>query len=202
LGVCIYINISQFPFNTNKSRRRNYTTSANFNYGRKVHCSWPRIQNYTCAAVNSTPVQLGALATLFDATAFAFADEDDFNAMPPIAVYIPLPVIYSSPLTTELFPVLGYHYFSFDGTPVFNLTSVSRTFYGKTTYNLKAPASANKGPAGTGAVDWLQLQDKGGSNGVTEVYRLITAGGAAPVVCTTTGVVSVPYTAEYWFYDY
>ena len=54
----LYINISQFPFNTNKSRRRNYTTSANFNYGRKVHCSWPRHSKlylrccklYTCPA--------------------------------------------------------------------------------------------------------------------------------------------------------
>jgi hypothetical protein len=159
------------------------------------------IQNYSCVAVNSAPVQLGALATLFDATAFAFADEEGFNTIPPIAVYIPLPAIYSSSLTARIFPVLGYHYFAADGTPAFSLSSVGRSFYGKKTGDLKAPTSANKGPANTGAVDWLQLQDKGGSIGITEVYRVVTAGGAAPVVCTTTGVVSVPYAAEYWFYD-
>jgi hypothetical protein len=61
------------------------------------------------------------------------------------------------------------------------------------TGDLRAPTSANKGPTGTGAVDWLQLQDKGGSRGITEVYRVVTAGGAAPAVYMATGIVSVPY---------
>lgn len=62
-------------------------------------------------------------------------------------------------------------------------------------------SNTNRGPAGAGAVDWLQLQDKGGSIGIAEVYKVVTAGGAAPTICTTTGVVTVPYAAEYWFYD-
>jgi hypothetical protein len=152
-------------------------------------------------AVNAVPVQIGALATLFDATALAFIDEDELNIIPPIAVYLPLPAIYFSTLTSRIFPVLGYHYFTADGTPFFDLSSVGRSFYGKKTGDLKAPANANTGPAGTGAVDWLQLQDKGGSIGIVEVYRVVTAGGAAPATCTTTGVVTIPYAAEYWFYD-
>jgi hypothetical protein len=159
------------------------------------------IQNYSCVAVNAVPVQIGALATLFDATALAFIDEDELNIIPPIAVYLPLPAIYFSTLTSRIFPVLGYHYFTADGTPFFDLSSVGRSFYGKKTGDLKAPANANTGPAGTGAVDWLQLQDKGGSIGIVEVYRVVTAGGAAPATCTTTGVVTIPYAAEYWFYD-
>jgi hypothetical protein len=47
-------------------------------------------------AVNAVPVQIGALATLFDATAPAFIDEDELNMIPPIAVYLPLPAIYFS----------------------------------------------------------------------------------------------------------
>lgn len=73
--------------------------------------------------------------------------------------------------------------------------------------DIKAPADANKGMEGTGAVDWLYLNDKGGSVGVSEVYRIQTAGGMAPTTCQGqgtnglgVGVISVPYAAEYWFY--
>ncbi|KAH8799063.1 hypothetical protein F5884DRAFT_863710 [Xylogone sp. PMI_703] len=159
------------------------------------------LQNYSCAAINSRPVPIGALATLFDFTPFAFADENGFNTIPSIVVYITPPSFHTLSLITEIFPLLGYHYFSADGTPVFDLTGLDKYFYGKKTADLRAPASAAKGPAGTGAVDWLQLQDKGASIGVREVYRVVTAGGAAPDVCTVTGIISIQYAAEYWFYD-
>jgi hypothetical protein len=52
-------------------------------------------------------------------------------------------------------------------------------------------------------VQWLQLDDNGtgGSKGVTSVYRVITAGGAAKA-CSVAGVgtQSVPYTTYYWFF--
>ncbi|KAM3066507.1 hypothetical protein ACMFMG_012005 [Clarireedia jacksonii] len=159
------------------------------------------LQNYSCVAVNSVPIQIGASATLFDVTALAFSNQDELNIIPPIAVYLPLQEIYFSTLTSRIFPVLGYHYFTGDGTPFFDLNSVGRSFYGKRTDDLKAPAYANKGPADTGAVDWLQLQDKGGSIGIAEVYRVVTAGGAAPSTCTAKGTVTIPYAAEYCFYD-
>ncbi|KAK0653015.1 hypothetical protein B0T16DRAFT_109898 [Cercophora newfieldiana] len=98
----------------------------------------------------------------------------------------------------------GRHYFDSTGTPNFDLIGPG---------NLKAhvvkkagvavPANADKGPLKTGAVQWLQLGDSGlsVSNGISQVYRVVTAGGVAES-CTTTGagLASVPYTAQYWFY--
>ena len=78
---------------------------------------------------------------------------------------------------------------------------MSKILYGKKIADIKAPASSNKGPAGTGAVDWLALTAKNGSVGLKEVYRLETAGGAAPANCTNTSMISVQYAAEYWFYS-
>jgi hypothetical protein len=69
--------------------------------------------------------------------------------------------------------------------------------------NLAAPNGADKGILNTGAVDWLELGDsgKGLSQGLSIVYRVVTAGGA-PQPCSVAGVglQSVPYTTYYWFY--
>jgi hypothetical protein len=157
-------------------------------------------QNYTCASSGSLPVQQGAVATLFDATWLAYHDESTLNAIPPRAVYIPfLPYRFD---VTLPFIVLGHHFFDSTGTPTFDLYSVNKTLYGRKTSDIKAPAAANKGPAGTGAVDWLQLTAKPGyeSNGVSLAYRVVTAGGE-PFNCTIAGIMFVQYAAEYWFYD-
>jgi len=152
-------------------------------------------QNYTCNAANSEPAQLGAVATLFDATPLAFCDIPFLNFIPPTIVYLPL-----SSLVDPI--ILGSHYFGSDGTPVFNLSSVDRILYGMKTADIAAPTTANRGPGGTGAVDWLQLlsKPKDKSVGLSLVYRVVTAGGAAPRSCAAEGVVVVQYAAEYWFY--
>ena len=49
--------------------------------------------------------------------------------------------------------VLGHHYFDFAGTPTFDLSEVGTILYCAKKNEVKAPATANKGPAGTGAVD-------------------------------------------------
>ena len=76
--------------------------------------------------------------------------------------------------------------------------------FGKKTGDISAPANASAGPAGTGAVDWLQLVPKPApyspSVGLGAVYRVETAGGK-PTACTAAGVISVQYSAEYWFFD-
>ncbi|EWY79328.1 hypothetical protein FOYG_17506 [Fusarium oxysporum NRRL 32931] len=64
---------------------------------------------------------------------------------------------------------------------------------------IKAPASAPAGPEGTGAVDWLYLGDIGGSQGVSFVYRVLTAGGASHG-CEVQGTDSTSYTTLYWLY--
>ncbi|KAL7622722.1 hypothetical protein AAE478_006400 [Parahypoxylon ruwenzoriense] len=103
----------------------------------------------------------------------------------------------SSPL-----PYLGHHFFDSANTPTFELTDPSSPlFKGKKDAGIPAPATADAGadPA-TGAVDWLRLSDKGMSEGVALVYRVLTAGGN-PEACGPEGEVqSVPYAAQYWIY--
>ncbi|RYP33728.1 hypothetical protein DL768_011078 [Monosporascus sp. mg162] len=97
---------------------------------------------------------------------------------------------------------LGHHYFDGVGTPTFDLRGdASRpVFRGKKNASVSAPATADAGLTGSGAVDWLRLTDKGTSAGVSVVYRVHTAGGK-PAPCAEAGQAeSVPYTAMYWFY--
>jgi hypothetical protein len=113
------------------------------------------VQNYTCTAAGSNSTAVGAIATLFDATELAYYNEDALHAIPPVVVYRPVP---SASLHTggSTLPVLGHHYFNAAGVPTFDLSTKSKIFYGAKTGDIKAPATADKGPAGTGAVDWLQ----------------------------------------------
>jgi hypothetical protein len=158
------------------------------------------VQNYTCLNNTTAPVALGALATLFDGTSLASSNEAMFNTLPPLAVYMSLT---SLPAPVSTFATLGHHYFGADGTPTFDLSSKGKILFGKKTGDIPAPSTANKGPAGTGAVDWLSLTAKPGyaSVGLQTVYRVVTAGGNPPTVCPSAGVISVQYAAEYWFYD-
>ena len=153
------------------------------------------VQNYTCAESGSIPVPVGALASLFDVTGLAYRSQALVDAIPSYAVYLPTP-----DLTTRGFPRIGHHYFDSTGTPVFNLSLFQQVFFGNKTAGIKAPSDASRGPENTGAVDWIQLKDKGGSIGCLEVYRVFTAGGSAPSSCKTPGVVTEDYSSEYWFY--
>ncbi|KAE8448103.1 hypothetical protein EG329_009868 [Mollisiaceae sp. DMI_Dod_QoI] len=160
------------------------------------------VQNYTCASPSATPVALGAIATLFDATTLAYESEALVHAIPPLAVYMPQPSSNLA-LAAGIFKPLGHHYFDAAGTPTFDLTAVGKILYGAKSGDVKAPGTANKGPAGTGAVDWLELSKKATytSVGAQLAYRVVTAGGNAPAVCSKAGVITVQYAAEYWFYD-
>jgi hypothetical protein len=143
------------------------------------------------------------VATLFDATALAYSNENLLNTLPGLVVYLPLPSSSFLEAAGSHLDVLGHHYFDSAGTPTFNLSAINKIgFVGKTA-TISAPASANKGPAGTGAVAWLQLIAKSTytSVGINTVYRVETAGGNPELNCTATGVISIPYAAEYWFYE-
>lgn len=106
-------------------------------------------------------------------------------------------------------PFLGHHYFDATSVPTFDLSaSTDKLFFsGAKTGDVKAPTDADKGVLATGAVDWLELGDNGRglSVGVSNVYRVVTAGGVAEA-CSVSGVnptgqvFSVPYVAQYWFY--
>ena len=73
----------------------------------------------------------------------------------------------------------------------------------KKTGDIAAPGDAYAGQFGVGygAVDWLNLVDAGGSTGISEVYRVETAGGMQPPTCTAAGPIQVQYAALYWFYQ-
>ena len=161
------------------------------------------VQNYTCATASSIPVALGALATLFDATALAYSNENLLNTLPGLIVYLPLPSSGNLATAGCFLDILGHHYFDSAGTPTFNLSTLNKIGYVGKAASINAPASANKGPAGTGAVPWLQLNKKSGyaSVGISQVYRVETAGGNPELTCTAAGVMSIPYGAEYWFYN-
>lgn len=162
------------------------------------------VQNYTCTALNTTPVTgLGAIATLYDATSLARTNLPALHLIPGQAVNTPPTAAgYVLPPQYRNLPLLGHHLFLSDATPTFDLNAVGKILYAKRLNGTSAPTNAPKGPAGTGAVDWLQLAAKTTytSVGLSMVYRVETAGGNPPATCTTTGVISMQYAAEYWFY--
>ncbi|KAL6415399.1 hypothetical protein AUP68_01954 [Ilyonectria robusta] len=181
------------------------------------------IQNYTCADAGSTATATGALAMLYDITYLypsqsrrslssaawltLTGDVLDNHAVPlnmktgagAVGADAQNPFTASTALKVNSLemPFLGHHYFNAAGVPTFDLGS--QVLIGTKLDAVAAPASANKGPDGTGAVAWLYLGDAGGSIGVKYVYRVLTAGGNAHS-CTKAGADSTSYTTMYWFY--
>jgi len=173
------------------------------------------IQNYTCSAVGATPVALGAIAVLFDYTSIANSNESELNTFPSIAANVPFDPFTPTPTSLAGLPaatVLGHHFFAADTTPTFNLTGAPATnggnmiLFGAKTASVNAPVGAPLGPDGTGAVAWLQLEAKTtvateASVDIKEAYRVETAGGNPETLCSSVGVQTIPYAAEYWFFD-
>ena len=150
-------------------------------------------QNYTCGSTGTTPTTNGALAMLYS-----------LDSVPNVA-YSPITNMAVGYGTDRMslfgLSLIGVHYFDTGMNPTFDLGSLG-FITAKKVGDIKAPANATLGPNGSKAVDWLQLSNKAGSNttGISEVYRVETAGGSAPASCNTTGDVVVQYAAQYWFY--
>ena len=103
----------------------------------------------------------------------------------------------------QSFPFIGQHYFDNStpaGVPNFVLDNGAIHTHSKKLDAIPAPASADAGPDGTGAVAWLQLGDNGGSIGATYVYRVLTAGGNSHGCSSGVGGDSTTYATYYWFY--
>ncbi|GAB7350058.1 hypothetical protein MBLNU459_g0728t1 [Dothideomycetes sp. NU459] len=148
-------------------------------------------QNYTCPNTTTAPIANGALATLYDATALLRAAPAAVSTLPALA--------YSTGSSLSL-PTLGHHWFSAAGVPTFDLeAAIPRAFLSaKKVAYVAAPADSVPN-----SVPWLYLVDdgRGVSVGLKAVYRVETAGGAAPATCAKVGELTVRYAAEYWFYD-
>ncbi|OBT59808.1 hypothetical protein VE03_10645 [Pseudogymnoascus sp. 23342-1-I1] len=160
------------------------------------------IQNYTCASTTATPVAVGAIASLFDITAFAYggSTSSQFITLPGVQALLDMRMPRENKAS-----VIGSHYFDAAGVPIFDLSMKDRKLMSKKIDAVVAPSSANEGPAGTGAVPWLKLGDSGGSIGLKEVYRVYTAGGNPYSICSgqksgAGGIITVEYSAMYWFY--
>lgn len=128
------------------------------------------------------------------------------QALPAIALDLPVPTTAdeSSPIYQDL---SGHHYFLDSTTPFFNMdTSLHQYGMGALAKidASDAPSDAVLGQnnQGHGAVQWLMLQQKPYAEDTwSQVYRLNTAGGNAPKMCTgMPASFEVQYAAEYWLF--
>lgn len=113
-----------------------------------------------------------------------------------------LPSNPSDPLPPSNFNLIGHHFFE-GSVPVFNLDTSTRQLgiaKVKKDSDLDAPSSAVKGK--NGAVSWLLLTaTKGTVGSYASVYRVDTAGGAAPKTCEgMPESFTVQYAANYYIY--
>ncbi|KAI0972178.1 hypothetical protein F4678DRAFT_53521 [Xylaria arbuscula] len=178
------------------------------------------VQNYTCNTAGVAGSSIGALAVLYDITSlypgsgpYALSSTNWNNFTSTVLRTTSMPIDASNPSSPfpaeaalnvsgvrKTIPFLGHHYFDISGTPTFSLRDDAELLKSQKITDIPAPSTADKGLTGEGAVDWLYLSDKGGSVGLTKVYRVLTSGGAAAVCGAVGETQSVPYTAQYWFY--
>jgi hypothetical protein len=159
-------------------------------------------QNYTCDTTNATaaPVQIGAMATLFNASCIASTYPDLITLITKMALQFTL-TTDETQLGPANLAISGQHFFTNTTTPFFNLDRPSLALGEAPCAKLNstaAPADAPKGPNGSAAVPWLKLQARAGATGnLEEVYRLETAGGSAPATCGgMPATFEVQYSAE------
>jgi hypothetical protein len=187
------------------------------------------IQNYSCAEATGNASATGALAVLYDATSL-YPGTARTGIRQQVWDVLPSDLLWNEPLPLNKlagskygadganpFPTpadlrlqglptikfLGHHYFDASNVPTFDLSTVGLKAMVKKVNSIDAPSHADKGIIGSGAVQWLLLGDVGDghSQGLSIVYRVVTAGGAAQACLVTgAGAQSVPYTAFYWFY--
>ena len=176
------------------------------------------VQNYSCASITSAPKSVGAVATLFDVTEFLQKSGDmssDLSTQYLKAYEKKACILDATNLSDDSceesinalnFDVLGKHYFASingAGVPSFNIYA-GDFLSAQKVGDLLAPAGSYAGQNGVGAVDWLFLPSDGSgrSVGLSEVYRINTAGGVPVSTQCSTGVTqfSVKYAAEYWFF--
>ncbi|KAI9932031.1 hypothetical protein ASPWEDRAFT_489058 [Aspergillus wentii DTO 134E9] len=162
-------------------------------------------QNYTCesATSDSSPVAVGAVASLYNVTCIAANYPDIANMLPNLAYKVPLTADISAALGHTDIDLLGHHFFT-GSVPTFNLDTTPDHQYGiaftKKDSSMNAPAGSVQGD--NGAVAWLYLTATNGTVGDYEsVYRVQTAGGSPPKTCENQpSTITVQYAANYYFY--
>ncbi|KAH7128340.1 hypothetical protein B0J11DRAFT_268666 [Dendryphion nanum] len=160
-------------------------------------------QNYTCANSTTKPVQVGALAHLYNVTCQTATTDSEI-------IHTNLDYFYKYIESNEGVrerTLSGLHDFTADGVPRFNLSTPEHN-YGIVLAKKDAGSDAPK-PTPTGSatttgsslpdIPWLKLKATGGD--YKEVYRVETRGGSAPASCSETkiGTFEIPYFAVYYF---
>jgi Protein of unknown function (DUF3455) len=142
------------------------------------------------------PVQVGALASLFNATCVAGQYPQLLAMLPGIAYQFPVP---DSTIGAANLFLSGHHYFTNTTTPFFNLDTTSHQ------WGTAGCAKTNTSPApnATKDVAWLKLSAKDVTGcSISEVYRLNTIGGVPPANCAgQPATIQVAYAAEYWIWS-
>ncbi|GAM42715.1 hypothetical protein TCE0_044r16954 [Talaromyces pinophilus] len=168
-------------------------------------------QNYTCAdsTADAVPTLIGAVANLYDASCVAANFPDLLDLITDIVLNYSLP---SANVQTSMPPanldLLGHHYFETATEPAFNLNTTPDKQLG---IALTAKRNSTAAPSGSvpgqfnvgyGAVPWLYLTSvTGTTDGYTAVYRVKTAGGAAPSTCAgQPAAFQVQYSGQYFIY--
>ncbi|KAJ8121445.1 hypothetical protein ONZ43_g2107 [Nemania bipapillata] len=143
------------------------------------------VQNYTCATTGVAGTSVGALAVLYDVTSLypgsgpGSLSSAKWSALTSKVLHTTsLPIQTASPASpfpppanlsvtgiSKPLPFIGHHFFDLNGVPTFSLNDDAELFKGMKVLNIPAPADADQGLSGEGAVDWLYLSDKGGSVG-------------------------------------
>ncbi|KAJ7635061.1 hypothetical protein FB45DRAFT_743273 [Roridomyces roridus] len=167
------------------------------------------VQNYTCA--NSTWMNVGAVAELFDISCLA-KSPDDFTKMSKAAYDAWYALPEDVPIFTVVdilapFPavfVLGQHYFVNSSTgslvPKWDFTSAALAGHADAFF-IGAKVGDIPAPDGPPAVDWLMLNNTSGAL-AQQVFRINTVGGDAPAGSCYAGQnpISIKYAPTYWFY--
>jgi hypothetical protein len=127
--------------------------------------------------------------------------------MTSLFINYPLPADPSASFQPSNILFSGHHFFSNNTTPIFDLNLAPKADYGYAVAQKEsaapAPDNAPTGLDGEPAVAWLKLDTVDGTlGGLKHIYRVNTVGGSAPKTCEglKSGVFSVQYTAQYWFY--
>ncbi|KAI9796446.1 MAG: hypothetical protein M1835_003972 [Candelina submexicana] len=162
-------------------------------------------QNYTCSnlTARAVPVPMGATAKLYNASCIAATMPDILAKLPNVTMEYAIPNT-NDPLWPANIDFSGFHFFPDATTPTFDLDTAKHDYglilSGKNA-STPAPSDAIKGQSGVGfgAVPWLKLNAKiGTASTFSEVYRVNTAGGAAPPTCESAAGTSfeIQYAAE------
>jgi len=163
------------------------------------------IQNYTCSQTNATatPVSIGAVATLYNASCVASTYPDLLAVLPNVALQFNLTSDDQATLSPSYLSISGHHFFSNTTTPTFDLNTAAMDLgvapcSKNNTVLAPAGAPVGQGGQGHGSVAWLKLITRDGATGnLEEVYRVNTAGGNPPATCAgMPATFEVQYASE------